>query len=77
MKRFYTILVLLIGVITIKTNAQASNDPDAKKVLDGVSAKFKTYKTVKSTFTFKTEVQQGRRFHQKTALSGSKVLNTK
>jgi hypothetical protein len=33
MKRFYTILVLLIGVITIKTNAQTTNDPDAKKIL--------------------------------------------
>ena len=65
MKRFYTILVLLIGVITIKTNAQATNDPDAKKVLDGVSAKFKTYKTVKSTFTFKTENAAGKALSSK------------
>ena len=60
MKRFYTLFVLLIGVITIKTNGQATNDPDAKKILDGVSAKFKTYKTVKSTFTFKTENAAGK-----------------
>ena len=65
MKRFYTILLLLIGVITIKTNAQATNDPDAKKVLDGVSAKFKTYKTVKSTFTFKTENAAGKALSSK------------
>jgi outer membrane lipoprotein carrier protein len=65
MKRFYTILVLLIGVITIKTNAQATNDPDAKKILDGVSAKFKTYKTVKSTFTFKTENAAGKALSSK------------
>ena len=65
MKRFYTILVLLIGVITIKTSAQATNDPDAKKVLDGVSAKFKTYKTVKSTFTFKTENSAGKALSSK------------
>jgi len=65
MKRFYTILVLLIGVITIKTNGQATNDPDAKKVLDGVSAKFKTYKTVKSTFTFKTESSAGKTLSSK------------
>jgi outer membrane lipoprotein-sorting protein len=64
-KRVYTILVLLIGVITIKTNAQASNDPDAKKILDGVSAKFKTYKTVKSTFTFKTENAAGKTLSSK------------
>ena len=66
MKRFYaTLLVLLIGVITINTNAQATNDPDAKKVLDGVSAKFKTYKTVKSTFTFKTENAAGKTLSSK------------
>src|SRR6188768_4213783 len=65
MKRFYTILVLLIGVVTINATAQATNDPDAKKVLDGVSAKFKTYKTVKSTFTFKTESSAGKTLSSK------------
>ena len=65
MKRFYTILVLLIGVVTINATAQATNDPDAKKVLDGVSAKFKTYKTVKSTFTFKTENAAGKTLSSK------------
>ena len=79
MKRFYTILVLLIGVITIKTNAQTSNDPDAKKVLDGVSAKFKTYKTVKSTFTFKTESSAGKTLSSKNGtvwIKGSKYKVT-
>jgi outer membrane lipoprotein-sorting protein len=79
MKRFYTILVLLIGVITIKTNAQASNDPDAKKILDGVSAKFKTYKTVKSTFTFKTESSAGKTLSSKNGtvwIKGSKYKVT-
>jgi len=65
MKRFFTILILLIGVITIKTNAQATNDPGAKKILDGVSTKFKTYKTVKSTFTFKTENAAGKTLSSK------------
>jgi len=79
MKRFYTLLVLLIGVITIKTNAQVSNDPDAKKVLDGVSAKFKTYKTVKSTFTFKTESSAGKTLSSKNGtvwIKGSKYKVT-
>ena len=79
MKRFYTILVLLIGVITIKTNAQARNDPDAKKVLDGVRAKFKTYKTVKSTFTFKTESSVGKTLSSKNGtvwIKGSKYKVT-
>jgi outer membrane lipoprotein-sorting protein len=79
MKKFYTILILLIGVITIKTNAQASNDPDAKKILDGVSAKFKTYKTVKSTFTFKTESSAGKTLSSKNGtvwIKGSKYKVT-
>src|SRR6187402_201785 len=79
MKRFYTILVLLIGVITIKTNAQSTNDPAAKKVLDGVSAKFKTYKTVKSTFTFKTENAAGKTLSSKNGtvwIKGSKYKVT-
>ncbi|HKC36080.1 MAG TPA: outer membrane lipoprotein carrier protein LolA [Chitinophagaceae bacterium] len=60
MKRFYTILILLIGVVTIKSQAQASNDPEAKKVLDAVSTKFKTFKTVKATFTYKVENTAGK-----------------
>ena len=60
MKRFYTILILLIGVITIKSEAQASNDPDAKKILDAVSTKFKSFKTVKATFTYKVENTAGK-----------------
>lgn len=66
MKRFYTILILLIGVITIKSQAQATNDPDAKKILDGVSTKFKTFKTVKATFTYKVENAAGKALSSKT-----------
>ena len=33
----------------------AQGDPAAKKVLDEVSAKFKTYKTIQATFTYKVE----------------------
>lgn len=32
-----------------------SNDPDAKKILDAVSAKFKSFKTVQSKFSLKIE----------------------
>jgi outer membrane lipoprotein-sorting protein len=71
MKLFYALLILLIGVGTITSYAQATNDPAAKKVLDDVSAKFKTYKTVKSTFTFKTESAAG-----KVLLKGSKYKVT-
>lgn len=66
MKRFYTILILLIGVTTIKSQAQATNDPNAKKILDAVSTKFKTFKTVKATFTYKVENAAGKALSSKT-----------
>jgi len=65
MKRFYIILILLIGIITIKSQAQSTNDPDAKKILDGVSTKFKTFKTVKATFTYKVENAAGKALSSK------------
>ncbi|MEO6405138.1 MAG: outer membrane lipoprotein carrier protein LolA [Ferruginibacter sp.] len=37
-----------------------NSDPDAKKVLDGVSAKFKTYKSVSAKFTLKIENASGK-----------------
>ncbi|HET6768149.1 MAG TPA: outer membrane lipoprotein carrier protein LolA [Chitinophagaceae bacterium] len=65
MKRFYTILILLIGFFTINSQAQATNDPNAKKILDGVSTKFKTFKTVKATFTYKVENTAGKALSSK------------
>lgn len=79
MKIFTTLLVLLIGIATAKTYAQATNDPAAKKILDDVSAKFKTFKTVKSTFTFKTESAAGKTLSSKTGtvmIKGSKYKVT-
>ena len=59
MKRIYTLLILLFGIGTLGF-AQATNDPDAKKILDAVSAKFKSFKTVKATFTYKVENAAGK-----------------
>ena len=47
------------------TNAQVpkgmgKSDPEAKKVLDEVSAKFKTFKTMKASFTLKIENAAGK-----------------
>jgi outer membrane lipoprotein carrier protein len=58
MKR-YLIAFLLIG-LTITGMAQTANDPAAKKILDGVSAKFKTYKAVQASFTLKIEDAKGK-----------------
>ena len=40
--------------------AQTSSDPDAKKILDAVSAKFKSYKAVQANFTYKVENGDGK-----------------
>ena len=36
------------------------NDPDAKKILDGVSAKFRTFKSPQASFTYSVENAQGK-----------------
>jgi outer membrane lipoprotein-sorting protein len=36
------------------------NDPEAKKILDAVSAKFKTYTSVQASFTYKVENAAGK-----------------
>lgn len=64
MKKFYfaAILLLCMGMPSI---AQ-TNDPSAKLVLDGVSTKFKTFKTVKANFTYKVENAAGKNLSTKT-----------
>jgi outer membrane lipoprotein-sorting protein len=42
------------------TKGSGKSDPEAKKVLDAVSAKFKTFKSVKATFTLKIENAAGK-----------------
>src|SRR5574340_1361441 len=43
-----------------QTNHLGKSDPDAKKILDNVSAKFKTYKSVTARFTLKIENSAGK-----------------
>lgn len=57
---------LLLSTVSTLIFAQTSNDPDAKKILDGVSAKFKTYKTVQAPFTYKVENSAGKVLSTKT-----------
>ncbi|WP_240671116.1 LolA family protein [Lacibacter luteus] len=56
--------VLVSAFITVAGMAQTQtlgkSDPAAKKILDAVSAKFKTYKAVQATFTFKSEDAKGK-----------------
>ncbi|MEP7142028.1 MAG: outer membrane lipoprotein carrier protein LolA [Ferruginibacter sp.] len=63
MKNFTTSIVLLlfcIGSINAQPTGMGKNDPEAKKVLDAVSAKFKTFKSVQSSFSLKIENSSGK-----------------
>jgi outer membrane lipoprotein carrier protein len=58
MKKIYSLLLLAVAVNFCF--AQTTNDPDAKKVLDAVSAKFKSFKAVQAGFTYKVENGSGK-----------------
>lgn len=52
-------LVTALFGLTISVSAQ-SNDPAAKKILDDVSAKFRTFKTVQASFSYRVEDGNGK-----------------
>ncbi|MBL7703302.1 MAG: outer membrane lipoprotein carrier protein LolA [Ferruginibacter sp.] len=59
MKQFFSVLVFVAGMI-FTAQAQVpkgmgNSDPEAKKILDAVSSKFKTFKSVQSNFSLKIE----------------------
>ena len=63
MKRLFT----LLSMVSIVWSAQAQtgknptqNDPAAKKILDAVSTKFKTYTSPQASFTYTVENAQGK-----------------
>jgi len=55
-----SVLFLAIGAMAQSPKGMGKSDPEAKKILDAVSAKFKTYKTVKANFSLKVENAQGK-----------------
>jgi outer membrane lipoprotein-sorting protein len=59
MKRILSVaFITLATFFTVKAQAPKGmgySDPEAKKILDAVSAKFKTFKSVQSNFTLKIE----------------------
>jgi outer membrane lipoprotein carrier protein len=59
MKRIVFLALVMIG-LSVSTFAQTSSDPAAKKVLDNVSAKFKSFKSVLANFTYKVENAVGK-----------------
>jgi outer membrane lipoprotein carrier protein len=63
MKNFTTGMVLLLfGIVSVNAqpNGMGKNDPEAKKVLDAVSAKFKSFKSVQSSFSLRIENSSGK-----------------
>ena len=57
MKQFF---LLLIASTVLLSNAQAQNDPAAKKVLDAVGAKFKSFKGITAKFAIKSFTSKGK-----------------
>lgn len=53
------ICLLLIVIIGFTGWAKAQNDPNAKKILDGVSTKLKTFKGVTANFSYTTKDRKG------------------
>jgi len=65
MKSIFLHIVIICSFSLLTVNAQppkgmGKSDPQAKAVLDAVSAKFKTFKTVKASFTLKIEDAAGK-----------------
>jgi len=57
MRSLYLIVAILLGSLSVTAQ---KNDPEAKKVLDAVSAKFKTFSSVQAAFSYKVEDAKGK-----------------
>ncbi|HEY2720420.1 MAG TPA: outer membrane lipoprotein carrier protein LolA [Chitinophagaceae bacterium] len=60
MKKIYFLLFLSTITGNLFAQNEANNDPDAKKILDAVSTKFKSYKAVQANFTYQVENSDGK-----------------
>lgn len=60
MKNIYLLVLFATIAAPLFAQKDGSNDPDAKKILDAVSAKFKSYKAVQASFTYKVENADGK-----------------
>jgi outer membrane lipoprotein-sorting protein len=62
MKKLY--FLTFVSFLTLQAFSQKS-DPEAKAILDGVSAKFRTFTTVQAGFTYKVENASGKALSSK------------
>ncbi|HLK28663.1 MAG TPA: outer membrane lipoprotein carrier protein LolA [Puia sp.] len=62
MKKLILSVLVFVGIITAKAqnNSIGKNDPDAKKILDQVSAKAKSYKSIQADFTLEVQNAAGK-----------------
>ncbi len=64
MIKYLTIFLFVFSAINVHAQASAkglgTNDPDAKKILDAVSTKFKSFKTVKGGFSLEVKDAAGK-----------------
>ncbi len=56
---FWLVLACSLTGLYAQNNSIGKNDPEAKKILDEVSAKVKTYKAVQASFTLQIEDSKG------------------
>ena len=59
-KKLLFTFLLFLGFNSFSQSSFGKSDPGAKKILDQVSAKFKTYKSVVARFTLKIENAEGK-----------------
>lgn len=57
MKRIF---ILIVAMAMIAGSANAQNDPNAKKILDAVSARLKTYKGITASFNLVSKSRSGK-----------------
>lgn len=61
MKKLFTFLMLTsVLALNAQDKNPTTNDPAAKKILDAVSRKFRTYKSPQASFSYKVENAQGK-----------------
>jgi len=70
MKQFVTSLFLSVIILSVTAQPKdlGTNDPNAKKILDAVSAKFKSFKAVQAKFSLTIENSAGKAMGNKSGM---------
>ena len=72
-KKLLSLIFILSGFTSFsQNNSLGKSDPDAKKILDNVSAKFQTYKAVEAHFSLKIENSAGKNLGTKSGVVSMK-----